>query len=49
MIHNLTPNNALQPTATTPSVLRTMICRFIFLGYRESRGIFPWLWLSLIR
>ena len=43
------PNNALQPTATALAVLRTMIGRFIFLGCRESREFFPWLWLSLVR
>jgi hypothetical protein len=40
---------ALHPTATAVAVLRTMICRFIFLGCRESREIFPWLWVSFFR
>jgi len=43
----MTPNNALQPTATALPVLRTMISRFIFLGFCSPPPRSSWLWLSL--
>ena len=45
----MTPNNALQPTATALAVLRTMISRFIFWGFCSPQPRSSWLWLSLIR
>jgi hypothetical protein len=36
----MTPNTALEPTATALAVLRMRFSRFIFFGCRESQPVF---------